>query len=262
MTTPPPSADTLNLRPLMFETFVCTVAVMSFVALVGPLARTLGLAPWQAGTTVTVGGIAWMFMARAWGIASDRHGPPPRAARRAGRLRADLRPALRLHGAGAEHLDVAAAGLRRHRCPARPRGRFLRRGAGLLGGTGGRSRRAPTSALPPWPGSARPAPWAWWSGRASPACWPCSGWSCRCWSPARCPCWPWPCSGSGCPTASASSRTAAPPWRSATGACAARWPWASWPWSASPWHRSPWASSPSTGCTCRPPMPPAWPASP
>ncbi|EIE45585.1 TPA: MFS transporter, partial [Pseudomonas aeruginosa] len=52
MTTPPPSANTLDLRPLMFETFVCTLAVMSFVALVGPLARKLGLAPWQAGAAV------------------------------------------------------------------------------------------------------------------------------------------------------------------------------------------------------------------
>ncbi|MCR3791380.1 hypothetical protein K3Z90_09300, partial [Pseudomonas aeruginosa] len=25
MTTPPPSANTLDLRPLMFETFVCTL---------------------------------------------------------------------------------------------------------------------------------------------------------------------------------------------------------------------------------------------
>lgn len=74
MTTPPPSANTLDLRPLMFETFVCTLAVMSFVALVGPLARKLGLAPWQAGAAVTVGGIAWMLAARPWGIASDRHG--------------------------------------------------------------------------------------------------------------------------------------------------------------------------------------------
>lgn len=46
MTTSPPSTNTLDLRPLMFETFVCTLAVMSFVALVGPLARKLGLAPW------------------------------------------------------------------------------------------------------------------------------------------------------------------------------------------------------------------------
>ncbi|MCY1283823.1 multidrug resistance protein [compost metagenome] len=63
-----------SLAPLMFEAFVCTLAMMSFVALVGPIARELGLAPWQAGTAVTVGGIAWVLLARVWGVASDRHG--------------------------------------------------------------------------------------------------------------------------------------------------------------------------------------------
>jgi hypothetical protein len=42
----------------MFETFACTIAMMSFVALIGPVARVLALAPWQAGTAVIVGGIA------------------------------------------------------------------------------------------------------------------------------------------------------------------------------------------------------------
>ncbi|WP_027016602.1 MFS transporter [Comamonas composti] len=63
-----------SLRPLMFETFVCTLAMMSFVALIGPIARVLGLLPWQAGFAVTVGGIAWVLLARRWGSASDRHG--------------------------------------------------------------------------------------------------------------------------------------------------------------------------------------------
>ncbi|MEI4708348.1 MFS transporter, partial [Pseudomonas aeruginosa] len=42
--------------------------------MVGPLARTFGVAPWLAGAAVTVGGIAWMLAARPGGIASDRHG--------------------------------------------------------------------------------------------------------------------------------------------------------------------------------------------
>lgn len=67
-------APRFNMLPLVFETFACTLAMMSFVALVGPIARVLGLAPWQAGTTVTVGGIAWVLLARVWGAASDRHG--------------------------------------------------------------------------------------------------------------------------------------------------------------------------------------------
>lgn len=68
------TAPRFNMLPLLFETFACTLAMMSFIALVGPIARVLGLAPWQAGTTVTVGGIAWVLLARAWGAASDRHG--------------------------------------------------------------------------------------------------------------------------------------------------------------------------------------------
>ncbi len=58
----------------MFETFVCTLAMMSFVALIGPLARAVGLAPWQAGAAMTVGGIAWVVFSRRWGVASDLRG--------------------------------------------------------------------------------------------------------------------------------------------------------------------------------------------
>lgn len=55
---PPPR---FSMRPLMFENFVCTLSMMSFVALIGPIARLLGLAPWQTGMAVTVGGLAWVF---------------------------------------------------------------------------------------------------------------------------------------------------------------------------------------------------------
>lgn len=71
------AAPPLSLAPLMFETFVCTIAVMSFVALIGPVARVLHLAPWQVGTAVTVAGIAWVSFARTWGAASDRYGRRP-----------------------------------------------------------------------------------------------------------------------------------------------------------------------------------------
>ncbi|MGE8691039.1 MAG: MFS transporter [Achromobacter sp.] len=63
-----------SMKPLMFETFACTLAMMSFVALIGPISRMLGLAPWQAGLAVTVGGAAWALFARRWGAASDRLG--------------------------------------------------------------------------------------------------------------------------------------------------------------------------------------------
>lgn len=72
--TPESPATAFSMKPLMFETFACTLAMMSFVALIGPIAHVLGLAPWQAGLAVTVGGIAWVLFARRWGAASDRHG--------------------------------------------------------------------------------------------------------------------------------------------------------------------------------------------
>jgi MFS family permease len=63
-----------SLTPLMFETFVCSMAMMSFVALAGPIARIVGLAPWQIGVAMTAAGVAWMVMARVWGGLSDRLG--------------------------------------------------------------------------------------------------------------------------------------------------------------------------------------------
>lgn len=63
-----------SLKPLMFESFVCSMAVMSFVALAGPIARVVRLAPWQMGLAVTAAGLAWMVMARFWGALSDRRG--------------------------------------------------------------------------------------------------------------------------------------------------------------------------------------------
>ena len=55
----------------------CTMAMMAFVAVVAPVARVLGLQPWQAGATVTVSGALWMLLARVWGTASDRRGRRP-----------------------------------------------------------------------------------------------------------------------------------------------------------------------------------------
>src|SRR5690606_21087024 len=60
--------------PLLFANMACTVAVVSFVSLAGPISRLLGLQPWQAGFAVTLGGILWMLLARFWGAMADRHG--------------------------------------------------------------------------------------------------------------------------------------------------------------------------------------------
>ncbi|MFK8332369.1 MFS transporter [Pseudomonas sp. BJa5] len=63
-----------DLRPLLVANMACTMAMMAFVSLIGPIARTLGLATWQAGAAVTVAGVIWMLLARPWGQASDRLG--------------------------------------------------------------------------------------------------------------------------------------------------------------------------------------------
>jgi MFS family permease len=74
----PASAGTpFSLKPLMFETFVCSMAMMAFVALAGPIARVIGLAPWQVGAAMTIAGVAWMVMARVWGVMSDARGRRP-----------------------------------------------------------------------------------------------------------------------------------------------------------------------------------------
>lgn len=74
---PDAGAQSFGLKSLMFMAFVCTMAMMTFVALAGPLARVIGMAPWQVGAAMTVAGVTWMAMARIWGAASDRHGRRP-----------------------------------------------------------------------------------------------------------------------------------------------------------------------------------------
>ncbi|MDZ5605378.1 MFS transporter [Pseudomonas sp. RP23018S] len=74
--TPPPAASssTLDLRPLLLVNMTCTLSMMAFVALIGPIARLLGMATWQAGAAVTVSGLVWVGLARPWGRLSDRYG--------------------------------------------------------------------------------------------------------------------------------------------------------------------------------------------
>ncbi|MDO5103424.1 MAG: MFS transporter [Lautropia sp.] len=68
------SAARFNIKPLMAVYMTCTMAMMAFVSLIGPIARSLRLAPWQAGAVVTVGGVLWMLLSRPWGALSDRRG--------------------------------------------------------------------------------------------------------------------------------------------------------------------------------------------
>ena len=52
----PQAAPAFDLRPLLVANLACTMAMMAFVSLIGPIARILGLATWQAGMAVTVSG--------------------------------------------------------------------------------------------------------------------------------------------------------------------------------------------------------------
>lgn len=70
---PTPPA-TLDLRPLLLISGACTLSMMAFVSLIGPIARQLGMATWQAGAAVTVAGVVWVMLAQPWGRAADRYG--------------------------------------------------------------------------------------------------------------------------------------------------------------------------------------------
>lgn len=71
---PPPASSAPQLWVLNFVALVGTMAIMAFVAVVGPLVRLLGLADWHAGLALTAGGVLWMLAARRWGKLSDSVG--------------------------------------------------------------------------------------------------------------------------------------------------------------------------------------------
>lgn len=60
-----------SLAPIWFAAFACTMSLMAFVAIIGPVSRMLRLEPWQVGAAVTIAGLAWMICARWWGRISD-----------------------------------------------------------------------------------------------------------------------------------------------------------------------------------------------
>jgi len=67
----PPGFD---IRPLLVANCTCTMAMMAFVSLIGPIARQIGLTASQAGVATTVGGLMWMFSAPRWGRQADLRG--------------------------------------------------------------------------------------------------------------------------------------------------------------------------------------------
>ncbi|MDO4637265.1 MAG: MFS transporter [Lautropia sp.] len=72
--TAPAAGQPFTLKPILFAYMCGTMAMMAFVAIIGPLSRQLGLAPWQAGVGVTVSGVLWMLLSPLWGRLSDRRG--------------------------------------------------------------------------------------------------------------------------------------------------------------------------------------------
>lgn len=68
------SASPFRLIPLLFAALVGTMAMMAYVAIIGPVVRQLGISEVIAGVSMAVGGIFWMLMARPWGRMSDRKG--------------------------------------------------------------------------------------------------------------------------------------------------------------------------------------------
>lgn len=71
------TAQPFRLLPLAFAALAGTMAMMAYVAVIGPVVRRLGLPEWVAGLSVTAGGVFWMLLARWWGGVSDRHGRKP-----------------------------------------------------------------------------------------------------------------------------------------------------------------------------------------
>ncbi len=70
----PPTHTIPGLPALVFTALAGTMAMMAFVAVVGPVVRLLRLAEWHAGLAVTAAGLLWMLAARRWGLLSDRIG--------------------------------------------------------------------------------------------------------------------------------------------------------------------------------------------
>lgn len=66
-----------ELWPLLLTNALCMACMTSFIAVAGPLVRELGLAEWHGGLIITLAGVCWMLLSRAWGRASDAHGRKP-----------------------------------------------------------------------------------------------------------------------------------------------------------------------------------------
>ncbi|MEM6745035.1 MAG: MFS transporter, partial [Pseudomonadota bacterium] len=68
------TAGAEGLAPLYLANLVCSMGMMGFVVVAGPLADSLGLQAWQIGLSATAGGLGWVLASQAWGRAADRIG--------------------------------------------------------------------------------------------------------------------------------------------------------------------------------------------
>lgn len=68
------ASPSFNFKPLLVANMICSMTMMAFISVLGPIARVLGLAPWQAGAIATAGGIFMMLSSRLWGQRSDQIG--------------------------------------------------------------------------------------------------------------------------------------------------------------------------------------------
>lgn len=62
---------------LVFVALAGTMSMMAFTAVIGPVARVLGMAEWHVGLALTASGVLWMLAAQHWGRRSDRMGRKP-----------------------------------------------------------------------------------------------------------------------------------------------------------------------------------------
>ncbi|MGE4319231.1 MAG: MFS transporter [Deferribacterales bacterium] len=65
------------VKSIVAVNILCVAAMMSFLAVVGPIVRELGLMEWHAGLSVALGGVLWILTARFWGRKSDVKGRRP-----------------------------------------------------------------------------------------------------------------------------------------------------------------------------------------
>ncbi len=62
-------------RVLIIVMALVSMGFMAFNAVLGPIARQVGIAEWQVGVIVTASGLLWMLSSRPWGRLGDRMGP-------------------------------------------------------------------------------------------------------------------------------------------------------------------------------------------